>query len=136
MQHNESVESESLKRINELAPSEIPPNIKGIWISPSAAVWRDGSPLGVQLALIEYRLLNYLIQHSRDVHGYDDVILAVWGNLRDKNRLHRLIYRVRRKIEPDPTHPKFLIIRSGIGVTFYPEGEPVQHETVAPENTQ
>lgn len=113
-----------LKVPNGLAPNEIPPSTNGIWISPSAAVWRDGTCLAVNLSRTEYRLLKHLMQHSGDVCEYDDVIMAVWGNPRDKDSLHELIYRVRRKIEPDPADPKFLIIRSGIGVVFFPKGEP------------
>lgn len=109
-----------------LAPNETPPTTNGIWISPSAAVWRDGVCLAVNLSRTEYRLLKHLMQHSGDVCEYDDVIGAVWGNPRDKDSLHELIYRVRRKIEPDPAEPKFLIIRSGIGVVFFPKGEPSQ----------
>jgi hypothetical protein len=109
---------------NGLAPNEIPPSAMGIWISPSAAVWRDGICLAVNLSRTEYRLLKHLMQHSGDVCEYEDVIMAVWGNPRDKDSLHELIYRVRRKIEPDPASPKFLIIRSGIGVVFFPKGEP------------
>ena len=113
-----------IKIPNGLAPSEIPPSTNGIWISPSAAVWRDGTCLAVNLSRTEYRLLKHLMQHAGDVCEYDDVIMAVWGNARDKDSLHELIYRVRRKIEPDPADPKFLIIRSGIGVVFFPKGEP------------
>jgi two-component system KDP operon response regulator KdpE len=62
------------------------------------------------------------MQHAGDVCEYDSVITAVWGNMRDKDSLHELIYRVRRKIEPNPSQPRYLVIRSGIGVVLFPQG--------------
>jgi hypothetical protein len=102
--------------------SEAPATRVGLWISPSAAVWRDGERLPVFLSRTEYRLLKHLVQHAGDVCEYDSVISAVWGNLRDKDSLHELIYRVRRKIEPNPSQPRYLVIRSGIGVVLFPQG--------------
>jgi hypothetical protein len=111
------------------APSEPqPPRQTGIWISPSAAIWRDGQRLAISLSRTEYRLLKYLSHHVGDVCEYDEVINAVWGGMRDKDSLHELIYRVRRKVEPNPSAPKYLIIRSGIGVVFFPNGVNMQKD--------
>jgi hypothetical protein len=104
-------------------PHETPPTKLGIWISPSAAVWRDGVALQANLSRTEYRLLKYLARRPGDVCDYESTIHAVWGVSREKDSLHELIYRVRRKIEPDPTNPRFLIIRAGIGVVFFPQGD-------------
>jgi Transcriptional regulatory protein, C terminal/FHA domain len=105
-----------------------PPRQNGIWISPSAAIWRDGQRLAISLSRTEYRLLKYLSHHVGDVCEYDEVINAVWGGMRDKDSLHELIYRVRRKVEPNPSAPKYLIIRSGIGVVFFPNGVNTQKD--------
>jgi hypothetical protein len=107
-------------------PNEQPGSEAGLWISPSAAVWRDGQRLPVFLSRTEYRLLKHLMQHQGDVCEYDTVINAVWGEPRDKDSLHELIYRVRRKIEPNPSQPKYLVIRSGIGVVLFPQGAKVE----------
>ncbi len=101
---------------------EVPPSGAGIWISPSASIWRDGVCLPANLSRTEYRLLKYLARRPGDVCDYESTIQAVWGVQRDKDSLHELIYRVRRKIEPDPTLPRYLIIRAGIGVVFFPQG--------------
>lgn len=103
-------------------PNESPATQVGLWISPSAAVWRDGERLPVFLSRTEYRLLKHLMQNQGDVCEYDNVIHAVWGEMRDKDSLHELIYRVRRKIEPSPSQPRYLVIRSGIGVVLFPQG--------------
>ncbi len=101
---------------------ETPPTDKGIWISPSAAIWRDGVCLPANLSRTEYRLLKFLSKRPGDVCDYETTIHAVWGMARDKDSLHELIYRVRRKIEVDPAQPKYLIIRAGIGVVFFSLG--------------
>ncbi len=103
-------------------PNESPATQVGLWISPSAAVWRDGERLPVFLSRTEYRLLKHLLQNQGDVCEYESVINAVWGETRDKDSLHELIYRVRRKIEPNPSQPRYLVIRSGIGVVLFPQG--------------
>lgn len=114
--------ADSLPRLASTNAIESPATQVGLWISPSAAVWRDGERLAVFLSRTEYRLLKYLMQHQGDVCEYEQVINAVWGNARDKDSLHELIYRVRRKIEPSPSQPRYLVIRSGIGVVLFPQG--------------
>lgn len=103
-------------------PAELPPTQIGLWISPSAAVWRDGKRLPVFLSRTEYRLVRYLMQHANDVCDYEATIQAVWGARRHRDSLHELIYRVRRKIEPNPSQPRYLIIRNGLGVMLFPHG--------------
>ena len=115
-------EATSLANLPAAQPQEMPPSRSGIWISPSAAVWRDGTMLPLNLSRTEYRLLKYLARHPGDVCDYDSVIRAVWGVPREKDSLHELIYRIRRKLEPDPTAPRYLVIRSGIGLVFFPQG--------------
>ncbi len=90
--------------------------------APAPPSGATGSVWPSALSRTEYRLLKYLSHHVGDVCEYDEVINAVWGGMRDKDSLHELIYRVRRKVEPNPSAPKYLIIRSGIGVVFFPNG--------------
>ncbi|WP_169238232.1 FHA domain-containing protein [Candidatus Roseilinea sp. NK_OTU-006] len=112
----------ALRTAPSAQPAESPAVRVGLWISPSATVWRDGKRLPAFLSHTEYRLMKYLMQHANDVCDYDTVIQAVWGGQRHRDSLHELIYRVRRKIEPDPARPRYLIIRSGLGVVLFPQG--------------
>ncbi len=100
------------------------PVATGLWISPSAVIWREGEALSTGLSRTEYRLIKYLASRPGEICDYDSVVQAVWGDLKNKASLHELIFRVRRKIEIDAALPKYLIIRSGIGVVFFPHGEP------------
>ncbi len=101
---------------------EAPPAQRGIWISPSAVIWRDGEILPVTLSRTEYRLLKYLASRPGDVCEYDAVMQSVWGDIRNKDSLHELVFRLRRKIERSPSTPRFIVIRSGIGIVFFPQG--------------
>ncbi|MDW8396035.1 MAG: FHA domain-containing protein [Anaerolineae bacterium] len=109
---------------SELFLNEKPPLSIGLWISPNAAVWRDGKHLPIYLSRTEYRLLKHLLQYPGQVREYDDVMRAVWGRERRRDNLHELVYRVRHKIEPDPSNPRYLIIRNGIGLVLFPQGAP------------
>ncbi len=105
--------------------NESPPVTTGLWISPNAAVWRDGVRLPIWLSRTEYRLLKYLMQHAGNVCEYADIIKAVWNDkARNKDNVHELVYRVRQKIEPVPSQPRYLLIRSGIGLVLFPQGAP------------
>ncbi|MCS7088666.1 MAG: FHA domain-containing protein [Thermoflexales bacterium] len=105
--------------------NEAPPVTTGLWLSPNAAVWRDGVRLPVWLSRTEYRLLKHLMQHAGNVCEYAEIIKAVWNDkARSKDNVHELVYRVRHKIEPIPSQPRYLLIRSGIGLVLFPQGAP------------
>ena len=110
--------------VRQLDLSDEAPAPTGLWISPSAVVWRDGVALPIGLSRTEYRLIKSLASRPGEICDYNSVVQAVWGDLKNKASLHELIFRVRRKIEVDAALPKYLIIRSGIGVVFFPQGEP------------
>ncbi|GHO45940.1 response regulator transcription factor [Ktedonospora formicarum] len=72
-----------------------------------------------ELALtpIEYRLLAYLAQNVDRIVTHDQLLEHVWGNeyIGESHMLQVNINRLRRKIEPDPTHPRLILTRVGIG---------------------
>ena len=119
--------SVSAAMTGELA-ADLPSGNEGLWISPSAVVWRNGAVLPVALSRTEYRLIKTLAARPGEICDYDSVVRAVWGDPKNKASLHELIFRVRRKIEIDAALPQYLIIRSGIGVVFFPHGEASQVE--------
>jgi DNA-binding response OmpR family regulator len=72
-----------------------------------------------QLTRLESRLLDILLRNSGQVVPTDMLIDHVWGpSGGDRIMLKQLIYRLRRKIEPDPSNPIFLETRSNIGYTL------------------
>ena len=84
-------------------------------------VKRHGQP--VDLSPTEYRLLAHLARHAGKVVVSDALLNAVWGpEYRDELQHVRLyVSRVRRKIEDDPEHPRYVLTRPGIGYMLVSE---------------
>ena len=77
----------------------------------------------VKLTNLELRLLHLLMSRSPQTSGYDEMIERVWGYASDvtHNALKNVIYRLRHKIEVDPSQPRYLLTASGLGYQFVVE---------------
>jgi DNA-binding response OmpR family regulator len=71
----------------------------------------------VPLTPIEYRILAYLAQNAGRVVTQDLLLEHVWGSeyLGESHMLQVNINRLRHKIEADPTHPRYILTKVGIG---------------------
>jgi two-component system KDP operon response regulator KdpE len=71
----------------------------------------------IQLTPIEYRLLTVLIRHAGKVLTHRQLLLHVWGPAYVEHAHYVRIYmgQLRRKLESDPTHPRYLLTEAGIG---------------------
>jgi DNA-binding response OmpR family regulator len=78
---------------------------------------RRGEASPVKLTPLEFRLLHYLWVNQNRVLTNDALIEYVWGygDTGDKMLLKQLVRRLRRKIEPDPTTPRYLQNVPGVG---------------------
>ena len=74
----------------------------------------------VDLRPTEYRLLNHLIQNAGWVVPHDTLLAKVWGyEYRDETHYLRLyINYLRKKIEPDPAKPTYILTERGVGYRF------------------
>jgi DNA-binding response OmpR family regulator len=81
-------------------------------------VWVDGKL--VKLRPTEYRLLYHLVQNAGWVITHDQLLAKVWGyEYRDEPHYVRLyINYLRKKLEEDPTNPKYILTERGIGYRF------------------
>jgi len=83
---------------------------------------RDGVP--VELSDRELRLLAYFIEHRGEVVARDVLLDAVWDY--DDTPLTRTVdvhvSKLRKKVEPDPHHPKHLITVHGVGYKLRANG--------------
>jgi two-component system KDP operon response regulator KdpE len=84
----------------------------------------DGEP--VSLTTTEARLLAYLFQNANRVVTYNEILEHVWGweYCDSPNYVHVYISHLRRKLEPDPSQPKYIVTERGIGYRF--EAQPPQ----------
>ena len=84
----------------------------------SGHVWVDGE-LAPDLTDLEYRLLLLLYGHLDRICDKYQIVESVWGqdyiDEVDDARIDKLVSRLRRKIEPDPSEPRYLITVRGRG---------------------
>jgi two-component system KDP operon response regulator KdpE len=71
----------------------------------------------VLLTRTEYSLLRQLARSPNCVIVHEDLLAAVWGPeyVDDLDYLRAYIHYLRRKLEPDPSHPRYLVTRAGVG---------------------
>lgn len=71
----------------------------------------------VALTPIEYRLIAYLAQNAGRVVTQDLLLEHVWGDeyLGESHMLQVNINRLRKKLEPDPSEPRYLLTKVGVG---------------------
>jgi two-component system KDP operon response regulator KdpE len=75
----------------------------------------NGQP--VSLTPTEYDLLRTFVKHAGKVLTHDQLLRTVWGTAYE-SETHMLqvnISNLRRKIEPDPVRPTYLITEPGVG---------------------
>ena len=78
-------------------------------------VQRDGK--AVSLTPHEFALLRYLAQNEGRLLTHRSILREVWGPSyqTESHYLHVYVSQLRRKIEPDPTRPQYLLTEAGAG---------------------
>ena len=81
-------------------------------------VKRAGEPLS--LTPTEFDLLRLFVRNEGKLLTHPMILREVWGPNYggESHYLHVYISQLRRKIEPDPTRPRFLLTESGAGYRF------------------
>ena len=74
----------------------------------------------VQLTPTEYRLLYHLVSNPGRILSHETLLAKVWGyEYREEEHYVRLyVTYLRQKIEPDPSHPKYILTERGLGYRF------------------
>jgi hypothetical protein len=84
----------------------------------SGHIWVDGE-LAPDLTDLEYRLLLLLYGHLDKICDKYQIVESVWGqdyiDEVDDARIDKLVSRLRQKIEPDASEPRYLITVRGRG---------------------
>ncbi len=110
-----------LRRGSHLPETTGPISFDGVVIDAGAReVTRDGRAL--RLTAREFDLLHFLAEHPRRVFGRDQLMDRVWGYraATDTGTVTVHIRRLREKIEPDPSEPRFIETVWGVGYRFVP----------------
>ncbi|MBO8165111.1 MAG: response regulator transcription factor [Brevibacillus sp.] len=84
----------------------------------SYTVMKNGEPL--DLTHREFELLTYMTRHQGQVVTREGLLQAVWGYdyFGDVRTVDVTIRRLREKIEDDPSQPRYIITRRGLGYVF------------------
>jgi len=77
-----------------------------------------GRPVG--LTATEYRLLTYMARNIGRVLTHNQLLTHAWGPgyVDEPQLVHVTVSRLRNKIEPEPSNPRHILTRVGIGYTL------------------
>jgi two-component system KDP operon response regulator KdpE len=76
----------------------------------------------VRLTPTEWGVLELLVRHPGRLVSQRQLLQEVWGPAyqHETNYLRVYLAQLRRKLEPDPSHPRHLITEAGMGYRFQP----------------
>ena len=76
----------------------------------------------VRLTPTEWRILELLLRNPGKLVTREAVLTQVWGanHTNDSGYLRLYIGQLRKKLEPEPSRPRFLLTESGMGYRFAP----------------
>jgi two-component system KDP operon response regulator KdpE len=85
----------------------------------------------VPLTRREYEVLAYFARNAGKIMLHRQVLQAIWGGQygEEADYVWTFAQRIRRKIEPDRAHPRYLLTEAGVGYHMPPPQKP------APGNT-
>lgn len=78
-------------------------------------VTRDGEPL--ELTPTEFKLLKILMKEPGRVFTQEQLVTRVWGEeyTEEIGYIRRYIWHLRRKVEPNPEEPQYILNEHGVG---------------------
>jgi two-component system KDP operon response regulator KdpE len=81
-------------------------------------VFKDGQE--VRLTPTEFNLVHYLLTKAGRFTKPKEILSQVWGQeyVDDVDLLRTCIWQLRRKLEPDPAQPRYILNRPGFGYMF------------------
>jgi DNA-binding response OmpR family regulator len=84
-------------------------------LEPTRRCITDPNGQQIKLTNLEFRLLHLLMSSPMHVFSVEDIIQSIWGGYDsgDQVLLKNVVYRLRKKIEADPSNP--LLLQTGQG---------------------
>lgn len=79
----------------------------------------------VRLTPKEFDLFLYLARHPNRVIQHAALLEAVWGEASQEQPEHLRVFmgQLRKKLEPDPSNPRYLVTEPWVGYKFRPKGQ-------------
>ena len=90
------------------------------WVSVGGAIAVGYDGFVVRLTPTEWGLLSELVRAPGRLVSQRQLLQAVWGPAYQKETHYLRVYmgQLRRKLEPDPAHPRYLLTEPGMGYRF------------------
>jgi two-component system, OmpR family, KDP operon response regulator KdpE len=78
----------------------------------------------VRLTPKEFDLFVYMARHPNRVISHRTLLEAVWGEASQEQPEYLRVFmgQLRKKLEPDPSNPKYLVTEPWVGYRFNPNG--------------
>jgi two-component system KDP operon response regulator KdpE len=89
----------------------------------ATTVTRDGTPPEpVRLTPTEWRILEILVRNAGRLVTRQTLLSDIWGSehITDTGYLRLYLSQLRKKLEPDPSAPRYLLTEPGMGYRFEP----------------
>lgn len=76
----------------------------------------------VRLTPTEWKIVDVLVRNADRLVSQQTLLHEVWGPSysRETNYLRVYMAQLRRKLEPDPAHPRYFVTEPGMGYRFIP----------------
>ncbi|MEF2977942.1 response regulator [Subtercola sp. YIM 133946] len=89
----------------------------------SAHEVRGGAGETVKLTPTEWKMLEVLVRNPRRLVTKQQLLTTVWGSAytNEDGYLRLYLAQLRKKLEPDPARPRYLITEPGLGYRFTPD---------------
>ncbi len=111
-----------LRRVRSAAPAAEPEPTSGLRLDErTREATLDGQRL--DLTAKEFDLLAFLIHSPRQVFSRGQLLEHVWSSRadwQDEATVTEHVRRVRRKVESDPEHPRWIVTVRGVGYRYEP----------------
>ena len=104
------------RRLPALPPDEHELTAGNLRLNPTTRE-RPGSGIPISLTAREFDLLAFLMRHQGKVLTHRLLLSELWGPdyYGETQYLRVFMNRIRRKIEDDPSHPRYIITDPGVG---------------------
>jgi two-component system KDP operon response regulator KdpE len=104
------------------APTDDPRVAVGDLTVDLAARQITGGAQGIKLTPTEWHVLEILLRNPGKLVTQRQLLSDVWGPTytRETHYLRLYLARLRRKLEPDPARPRYLMTEPGMGYRFEP----------------
>ncbi|MCU1558301.1 MAG: two-component system response regulator [Microbacteriaceae bacterium] len=85
----------------------------------------EGRPTIVKLTPTEWHILEVLVRNPRRLVTKHHLLTTVWGPAYENEDGYLRLYltQLRKKLEPEPSRPRYLLTEPGMGYRFSPDAE-------------